>query len=111
MNTQIYEALVILFLACCVGLFFGDDVVNGGPIVDMSRIDPSVSVVMLIGVLNSTKSSKRLVLRFGMPQLQQYQLDVSIFKCFVNLCVHRHHQKTNPNNRQEIKLPKGVYDC
>ena len=80
--------LVILFLACCLDLFFGDDVVNGGPIVDMSRIDPSVSVVMLIGVLNSTKSSKRLVLKFGKPQLQQYQLDVSIFKCFVNLCVH-----------------------
>jgi hypothetical protein len=52
----------VLFLACCLDLFFGDDVVNGGPIVDMSRIDPSVSVVMLIGVLNSTKSSKRLVI-------------------------------------------------
>jgi hypothetical protein len=38
--------------------FFGDDVVNGGPIVEISRIDPSVSVVVLIGVLNSTKSSK-----------------------------------------------------
>jgi hypothetical protein len=22
-----------------------------------------------------------------------------------------YHQKTNPNNRKEIKLPKGVYDC
>jgi hypothetical protein len=55
-------------------MFFGDDVVNGGPIVEKSRIDPSVSVVVLIGVLNSTKSWKRLVLKFSKPQLQQYQL-------------------------------------
>jgi hypothetical protein len=61
-----------------LGLFFGDDVVNGGPIVEMSRIDPSVSVVELVGVLNSTKSSKKLVLKFGKPQLQQYQL-MSVF--------------------------------
>jgi hypothetical protein len=54
----------------------------------MSRIDPSISEVMLIGVLNSTKNTKRLVLKFGTPQLQHYQLDVSIFKCFLNLCVH-----------------------
>ena len=66
--------MVILFLACCLGLFFGVDVVNGGPIVEMLRIDPSVSVVVLIGILNSTKFSKRLVLKFGKPQLQQYQL-------------------------------------
>jgi hypothetical protein len=59
-------------------MFFGDDVVNGGAIVEMSRLDPSVSVVVLIGVLNSTNSSKRLVLKFGNPQLQLYQL-MSVF--------------------------------
>jgi hypothetical protein len=41
-------------------MFFGDDVVNEGPIVEMSRIDPSVSVVVLIGVQNvqSIRSKK-----------------------------------------------------
>lgn len=78
--------LVILFLVCCLGLFFGDDVVNGGPIVEMSRTDPSVSEVVLNEAFGSIKSSKRLVLKFGKPQLQQYQL-ISVFSNASNICV------------------------
>jgi exonuclease III len=51
---------------------------HGGVAVITKSIDPSVSVVELVGVLNSTKSSKKLVLKFGKPQFQQYQL-MSVF--------------------------------
>ena len=56
----------------------GDDVDLGSPMLDVSRREPSDDiedlVVCKLSEDDGRKSSNRLVLMLGMPQLQQYQL-------------------------------------
>ena len=56
----------------------GDDVDLGSPMLDVSRREPSDDiedlVVCKLSEDDGRKSSNRLVLKLGMPRLQQYQL-------------------------------------